>query len=471
MDKDFLKTVSQGLSRRDALKLSAILAASPLLASSLEAEDEQNETKKPIKTKAKILIVGGGDAGITISARLSRLLETPDITIIEPRAKHFYQPGQTLVGGGVWDLDDIAFDTADFIPSGVKWITQKAQSFDPSHNMVHLESGEKVPYDYMVLCTGLELRYDFIEGMKQDLLGTKNIHSIYKPEASAHVFSGFKDLVEKAKTQKVNALFTHPNTPIKCGGAPKKIMYLAEHYLREQGVRDNVNLTFLPAGGKYFGLDSYDKAIKKQFEEKGLKASFRHDLTKIDSEKGIATFDHKYEVKGEWDEDLEEFDIIAKQKNIELEFDFIHVTPPMQTHKVVKDSELSWKKGGLGAAGLIDVDEYTLQHKQFSNVFGAGDVIGTRFGKTGGSVRKQAPVVANNLVCLIEGKPFSHKYNGYTVCPLVTGYGSVMLAEFDYDGEAPSFPLDPAQSRWLWWLLKVYALKPMYFNGMLRGRM
>lgn len=456
------------LSRRDALKLSALLASTPLWAG--EA-NQTEETFTKVTTRARIVIVGGGDAGITIAARLAKILDASNITIIEPHTVHYYQPGQTLVAGGVWELEDITYETQSYIPQGVQWIKQKAVQFQPDRNCVIVEDGQEIMYDYMVLSTGLSLRFDRIEGLAFEDFSKEGMYSIYDAALSARVFEGLKTLAQKAKTQKVQALFTHPNTHIKCGGAPKKIMFLAHDYLKEQGVRENVTMTFFTPGNSYFGIEPYDTAVDQLFKEKNMHIRFRHDLKSIDTTSNTATFEHMAEVQGEWDEDLEEYDTTLQPTNVTQAFDFIHITPPMQAADAVKASPLAWQKGSNGAMGLIEVDEYTLQHKRYPNVFGAGDVIGTRFGKTGGSARKQAPIVVRNIVRLIEGKIPDALYDGYTVCPIITGYGKVLLAEFGYEGVQTTFPLDPAQERWIWWLLKVYGLKTMYFNGMLKGRM
>lgn len=465
-EKELLSRLPKSLNRREMLKLSAALGTAALL-NPLRADGPKAPNTEPDQSKASIVIAGGGDAGITIAARLRKLLPKATITIIEPRALHYYQPGQTLIGGGVWTIDDIQYETRSVIPQGVKLLAQKVARFEPQENRLQLDNQQIITYDFLVVSTGLQDNFQAVEGIS-DLT---QINSVYTPATANNTFTAIKELAEQAKERKVKALFTQPATPIKCGGAPKKIMYMAEHYLRHKGVRENVDITFMTPGSAYFGVDPYEKAVKQQFGERGLNIAFGHELTALDSTAKQASFIHRYEEQGAYDKDLEEYDMIAKEETRNIGFDFIHVVPAMRAHQVVKESPLAWQKGTSGKYGLLEVDEKSLQHKRFPNVFGAGDVIGTRFGKTGGSVRKQAPVVAQNIADLASGKEPSAAYDGYTVCPLITGYGSVMLAEFNYDGAAPSFPLDPAQERWIWWLLKLYGLKPLYFQGMLKGIM
>ena len=467
------------LSRRDAMKY---MAVTPLAASALVGAGTATEAIASGAT-GKIVIVGGGLAGMSTAARLTNTLSNPDITVIEPDPLSVsYQPGQTLVAGGVWDRDEIVYHRDDFVPNGVTLIKDKVVSFDPDNNKVMTAGGQEVPYDYMIVATGLKLNYGGIEGLEgeitsagsdnavvTDKVGKNGLYSIYFQDGAAATWKGIQELIEKAKNhtgpEKLQALFTHPNTPIKCGGAPKKIMYLTHARLVEAGVRDKVELTFLPNGTAMFGVPEYHEAIVKQFEARGFKWHYAHNLVKIDTDAKVATFDHHWQEKGAYDEDLEEYTMITKHEMVDKKYDFIHVTPPMKAPDEVGNSPVGSGKG------WVPVTKETLQHVKYPNVFSLGDVAAVPMGKTGGSARKQYKVVVDNLISQMEGKPLEAKYGGYTVCPLITGIGTVMLAEFDWSKKpTPSFPLDPTKERWIWWVLKVYMLKPMTIYGMLSGR-
>ncbi len=470
------------LSRRDAIKL---MGMSPLAAGVIASAGTAAGTEAIASdAKGKILIVGGGLAGMSTAARLSNSLASPDITVIEPDPKSVsYQPGQTLVAAGVWEPEDIVFKRDDHLPSGVKLIKDRVVSFDPDNNSVTTASGDTVSYDYLVLATGLMLNYGAIKGLKGEItssgadnddvlekVGKEGVHSIYFQDGAAKTYDGIKELIAKAKAhtgdEKLQALFTHPNTAIKCGGAPKKIMYLTHARLEEAGVRDKVELTFLPNGSSMFGVKEYHDAILEQFKARDFKWQYRHNLIEIDTEKKRAVFDHHWEEKGAYDEELEEYDVITKHERVEKSYDFIHITPPMKAPDAVAKSPLGSPKG------WVPVTKETLQHLKFDNVFTLGDVAAVPMGKTGGSARKQYKVVVDNLITVMEGKSkLPAAYDGYTVCPLITGLGTVMLAEFNWSKKpTPSFPLDPAKERWIWWVLKVYLLKPMTVYGMLSGR-
>ncbi len=473
----------KGISRRDALKVAGLGSATFLMGNGTEAEAATIASASD--AKGKILIVGGGLAGISTAARLTSSLSNPDITVIEPNPLSVcYQPGQTLIGAGVWEKEDIVYNTKDYLPSGVKMIKDKVIEFDPENNKVMTAGGETISYDFLIVATGLVLDYGAIKGLDgvglssepnaevSQKIGKNGVHSIYYADGAVNTYKGVQELIKEAKTgKKLKALFTHPNTPIKCGGAPKKIMYLTEARLREAGVRDNVDMSFYPNGGKMFGVPEYHDAIVKQFEARNMKWEYKNNLVEIDVNTKKAIFEKRWLEKGEYDPDLEDYDMIPMSKRIERDYDFIHITPPMRAPDAVKNSSLAWQKGSASKGGWVELNKETLQHTRYKNVFGLGDVAGIPMGKTGGSVRKQYKVLVDNLVLAMEGKELTAKYAGYTVCPLITDIGTVMLAEFDWTKKpTPSFPLDPTQERYIWWLLKVYALKPMTIHGMLSGK-
>lgn len=477
------KHEEEQMSRRDAIKFMGI---SPIAAGVIAGAGSGVATDLVASdARGKVLIVGGGLAGMSTAARLSNHLSDPDITVIEPDPLSVsYQPGQTLVGGGIWEKEAIVYKRDDHRPDGITLIEDTVVEFDPDNKNVTTAGGQKVDYDYMIIATGLTLNYGAIKGLKGDItsaqadngmvrknVGKDGVCSIFFQDGATETWTEIQALIEKAKAhtgeEKLQALFTHPNTPIKCGGAPKKIMYLTDARLREAGVRDKVEMTFLPNGSSMFGVKEYHDAILQQFKERDFNWEYKTNLIAIDTENSVATFQNRWNEQGDYDEDLEEYDMIVRTKEIEKKYDFIHITPPMKAPDAVGNSKVGSGKG------WVPVVKETLQHVKYKNVFCLGDVAAIPMGKTGGSVRKQYKVVVDNLISVMEAQTdeLPAAYDGYTVCPLVTGLGTVMLAEFNWTNKpAPSFPLDPTQERWAWWMMKVYALKPMTIYGMLPGR-
>ena len=468
------------MSRRDAFKY---LTLSPMAASILATSTVASSELRASDAKGKIVIVGGGLAGISTAARLNNALSDADITIIEPDSlSPSYQPGHTLVAGGLWDISEVKYNLEDKIPNGVKLIKGYATAFDPKNNKLTVDGNQEVSYDQLVVATGVVLDYKAIKGLdgvitstgdfdkaKESGIGSNGLHSMFYQDGASATWDGIQELIAQAKvhkgTKKLQAVFTHPNTAIKCGGAPKKIMYLTHSRLVEAGVRDKVEMTFYPNSGKMFSVPEYNEAIIKQFKERDFKWNFKHNLTAVDVKNKVATFDKQGEKQGEYDDDLEEYDVIKTHENIEVSYDFMHVTPPMKPAEAIGSSPIGSPRG------WVPVRKETLQHVKFDNVWSLGDVAAIPLGKTGGSIRKQYKIVVDNILAAMEGKKeLPAKFDGYTVCPFVTDIGKVMLAEFNWTMKpAPSFPLDPTQERWIWWLMKLYALKPMTVVGMMKG--
>ena len=407
---------------------------------------------------ARIVIVGGGTAGITVAARLCRAIKNPKVTIIEPSEQHVYQPGQTLVGGGVFTHDQIVRNERNYIPAAARWVKESVVAFHPEQNAVVTSSGQRIGYDYLIVAPGLQLNFDQIAGLA-GYLGKDGICSIYTLNDAVRTWQmidGFKG---------GNAIFTFPATPIKCAGAPQKIMYLADDMFRRHGVRIDSHITYATAGPRIFGIDAYVGPLNQVADRKKIERKYQHQLVEVRPGKKEAVFSVTRE-KIQGDQKVQE-----KVQEV-MPYDLLHVVPPMSAPTFVQTSPLAHMEGP--DKGWLKVDRFTLQHLDYPNIFGIGDVIGVASTKTGAAIRKQAPIVVHNLLAAIDGRDAAvsfQKYTGYTSCPLITGYRKLILAEFDYSGKpAPSIPWNSTKERLSGWLIKVYALPALYWHGMLRGR-
>jgi sulfide:quinone oxidoreductase len=392
---------------------------------------------------SQILIIGGGAAGITVASQLKNKEQNLDIIIIEPADNHYYQPAWTLVGAGVYKFEDTVKNEQDLIPPGVKWIKDFAESIDPEQNLVTTKTGTQVKYDYLVVCTGIYPDWDAIKGFKE-ALGKDGVTSNYIKGYADYTW----ELIQNFPGG--NAVFTFPAGAIKCPGAPQKIMYLADEAFRRQGVRNKTKIIYGNATGKMFGVPTYCQPLEKIVERKNIEVKYFHNLVEIKPQSKEAIFHITQE---------------NSQEEVVIKYDLLHVSPPMTPPDFIKNSKIA------NAGGWIDVNKDTLQHNVYSNIFSLGDVSSLPTSKTAAAIRKEAPVVVENLLASLKQEKLEQKYNGYACCPLVTGYGKTIMAEFDYDKKPlPSFPLDPTQERFTMWLIKKYVLPWLYWNRMLKGK-
>ena len=394
-------------------------------------------------THFQILIVGGGNAGISTAAQLHRKRKDLQIAIIEPSDKHYYQPAWTLVGAGIFDVNKTIRSEASVMPEYVTWIKEAAASFEPEKNTVVTSAGNTYTYDYLIVAPGIQLNWGAVKGLKESI-GKNGVTSNYSYQYAPYTYECLKNLREGD-----TILFTAPSTPTKCGGAPQKVMYMTADFLRKKGMLKHVSLEFLSGGSMLFGVKKYAASLQKMVDKYGIGLHFKHDLIAIDGEKKLATF----KLMNGWGD-----------VTVTVKYDMIHVTPPQSAPDFIRQSPLA------DAKGWIDVNKFTLQHTKYQNIFALGDATNTPNAKTGAAVRKQVPVLVANLVALIENKTMEGKYSGYGSCPLTVGYGKLVLAEFGYDNKVmETFPFDQAKPRWTMWLLKRYILPWLYWHKILKG--
>ena len=417
------------------------------LSNILAAEDVRRDGQRPRGPHYDVLIVGGGAAGISAASSLLARVKDLSIAIIDPAEVHYYQPGWTLVGAGVFDKNATVKTMASLIPEGVEWIKAAVGTFDPDNNRVTLEDSRPIHYDRLVVAPGIKLDWHGVEGLVETL-GHNGVTSNYRFDLAPYTWK----LVREMKQGR--ALFTQPPMPIKCAGAPQKALYLSCDHWAGSGVLDNVEVEFFNAGEVLFGVKEYVPALMSYIEKYKANLNFGHRLVKIDGE-----------AKTAWFETSDENGAI---RQVESAFDMIHVCPPQCAPDVVRESPLA------DAAGWVDVDQNTLRHKTYDNIWGLGDAMNAPNAKTAAAARMQAPIVANNLLEDMGAISGIAHYNGYGSCPLTVERGKIVLAEFGYGGKLlPSFPrwvINGQQPSRLAWMLKEKILPPIYWKAMLKGK-
>ncbi len=419
----------------------------------------------------EILIIGAGTGGLMTAARMKKLDPKLTIGIIDPADTHYYQPAWTLVGAGTFDFKKTARPMADLIPDGVTWIKDAVSGFDPENNSISTKENGSISYDYLVVSPGLVMEPSMIKGLEDALKSGAVCSNYTDPEHTWKQLQAFKG---------GNAIFTQPATPIKCGGAPQKIAYLAADYIRKNDLASKTNLMFATPGTTIFGVPVIRETLMKVIRRYGMHFHPYHNPVEIDGINKIVYFtdktpeDHSSfiaEQGSSWDAQNAFGATKTDDGRIAIKFDLLHLAPPQAAPKFIRESALA------NEAGWLDVHKHTLQHIKYANIFGVGDVTSVPTAKTGAAIRKQVPVVIDNIFKLRKQNSLGNKsYDGYSSCPLVTAYGKMVLAEFDYDNNFTPDPklkqmlvFDSSKEHWRLWMLKKFGLPYLYWNKMLKG--
>ncbi len=394
----------------------------------------------------KIVIAGGGNAGLSVAAQLLRKDKSLQISIIDPSEKHYYQPAWTLVGAGIFDINKTIRNEKDVIPAGTTWIKDAVEQFFPEENKVVCKSGAAYFYDVLIVCPGIQIDWNKIKGLKETL-GKNGVTCNYSFDMAPYTWELIKNF--KGGT----AVFTNPSSPIKCGGAPHKIMYLACDYWRKQGILDKCDVHYLSGGSVIFGVKEYAATLTTVLEKDHIKPHYSVNVTATDGVSKTVFYEEK--------------DANGVMLNKEMKFDFCHAVPPQSAPDFIKKSVLA---DANNAYGYVEINKSTMQHSRFPNVFALGDCVNAPCSKTGAAIRKQAPVVVKNVLSLLNNQQLSAEYTGYSACPIPTQYGKLMLAEFDYTNTPKmTFPFNQAIPRWTMWILKTKILPWLYWNKILKG--
>jgi len=391
-------------------------------------------------TSYQVVVAGGGSGGVAVAARLAEKLGPGKVAVVEPKDVHWYQPMWTLVGGGAKDFSQSERKQADVTPKDATWVREKVAEFNPDTNSVILSDGSELKYESLVVAVGLELKLGKVPGLEELLYDPKsNVSTNYLPTTCTKTFEMLKNF------KGGRAIFTHPSGQIKCAGAPQKIMYLVDEYLRKANLRNKSEIFFYTATPAMFAVDKYRLSMEEVVRKKQIEAKYQQELISLPAD-GTAVF-----------KDLKtgESDTVS--------FDFMHVTPPQGPFDVVKNSKLGDNDG------WVDVNKHTLQSTKYDNVWALGDCSSIPTSKTAAAVAEQNFILVNNILAKDKGD-FMY-YNGYTSCPLVTGYSSLVLAEFDFDKKpVETFIFDQGKERWSMFQLKSHVMPRIYWDFMVKGK-
>ncbi|PID62899.1 MAG: pyridine nucleotide-disulfide oxidoreductase [Gammaproteobacteria bacterium] len=402
--------------------------------------------------KVHIVILGCGLAGLASAHRLRNNLPNAKITLIDAKIEHNYQPGYTLVATGVWtDLSKVKAKNADLLPKDIQWIQSQAKVINPDNQTVEMADGKTVKYDYLVVATGLDLRYDLIEGFDVNALGQKGLGSVYhSPEGAQKTWQA----MDAFRQQGGQAVMTLAPTVMKCAGAPLKMTFMLVDRLNQTGTAGASKVDFFAPGKAVFSVPVVNKNVLERWKKLNpvVNVNYKHTLKAVDIDAQKATF-------------------TSENGDVVKDYGFLHVVPPMTAPALIRENtDLALQKVCADKDWLA-VSKDTLQHLRYPNIFGLGDINATPKGKTAATVKKSAPVMVNNLLNTIRGKAPDMVFDGYTSCPLLIREGAAMLVEFNYKNElTPSFSfVDPLQESYFAWYLEEVMLKPAYLS-VLKGK-
>lgn len=398
----------------------------------------------------KVVIVGGGSAGATVAAHYARKLPVGSVAVIEPSKQHFYQPLWTLVGGGFKNVEESVRPMGDVLPPGVDWLPTAVAGFDPSNDRLSTTDGKKVSYDYLVVATGIQAKWGKVKGLTEALGDGRVVSNMsFKTAPMTH------EAVQALHSG--HALFTMPKGVVKCPGAGHKVCYIAEDQLRRAGKRPAVGVTLALAGDKVFGIPRYAATIQELVKERDIAVKLNTNLIEVRGRRQEAVF----EILGQMGQ------VIGEEV---ARYDMLHVTPPQGPLDVVAQSQLANEEG------WVAINQETLQHPRYPNVFGIGDCAAVPTSKTAAAAAAQFLVLRDNLDALLDGRSAQPqaKYDGYSCCPLVTKEGACMMMEFGYGGKimetfTPLGLVDQSKEDFGMWLVKKEALPWAYWNVMTKG--
>ncbi|XP_011312197.1 sulfide:quinone oxidoreductase, mitochondrial [Fopius arisanus] len=401
---------------------------------------------KEIHYSCKILVVGGGTGGCTMAAKLSRKFDkAPNhVIVVEPSEIHYYQPMFTLIGGGLKKFQSSRRFMGDVLPKKAQWLKDSVTIFDPESNKVMTNNGDTIQYEIMIVAMGLQLDWAKIPGLVDALNDPDSqVCSIYGPETVQGVFDKIK------KTTKGSAIFTFPNSPVKCPGAPQKIAYIAEDFWTKRNHRKDMEVVYNTALPVIFGVKKYADALWAVCERRNIRVNLQSSLIEINNFKKEAIFKN----------------LKNPGEKITQKYSFLHVCPPMGPPDVLKNHPALTNE-----AAFLAIDAKTLKHCRFNNIYGIGDCTTTPNSKTMAAIASQAKIVEKNILNELKGKAVQGVYNGYASCPLVTAPGKCILAEFDYNLQPlETFPVDQKKEMWIMYFMKKEMFPFLYWNFMLKG--
>ncbi len=389
---------------------------------------------------ADVVVIGGGNAGIALAARL-RDSGFDDVAIIEPKVTHHFRPLLSYVGAGLSSTKEMSRKQVSVMPAGVRWIRDAAAAIDADTRLVTLASGATMTYRDVVLTPGSEPDWEAVPGSAQAMLS---------PSASTNYVVDLApktwELIQELRSGR--AVFTLPDGPAPCPGAGQKILYMACDYWRSQGVLDDIEVTLVTPDADISENAKIATRLRVWVERYGIRVLASSQVDRVDAT-------------------AQTLDITGPGGTTTLPYDFWHMTPTHKPQPWIEAAGLS----SAGAAGYVDVDPLTLRHRRIPTVWACGDTAETGASRSGGALREQTEVLAKNLISARGATEMGEEYSGYSVCPYTVSRSQVLFFEFDRDRALrPSFPLMWQRASRLLFFGDRRVLPQIYWHRILNGK-
>ena len=392
----------------------------------------------------RLLVLGGGTAGTMIVNKLRRSLDAGEweLTIVDQDDAHHYQPGYLFLPFGTYTADQVTRSRHAFLPDGVDFVVGAVDLIDAAAGTVALVGGRSLPYDYLVIATGVTPRPAETPGM----LGTEWRKSIF----DFYSLDGAKALAAALEDFDGGRFVVHiTDMPIKCPVAPLEFTFLADDYFRRRGIRDRVKMVYVTPLSGAFTKPVSSARLGMMLDERNVSVETDFLVERIDPDaKTLVSYDER-----------------------EVPFDLLVTIPLNMGADFIARS-------GLGdELNYVPVDKTTLRSTAYPNIFAVGDASDIPASKAGSVAHFSVEIFCDNFLQLVAGKPMTGAFDGHANCFIESGNGKGLLIDFNYDTEpmtgkypvpivGPFSLLEETRANHLGKL----AFRWMYWNVLLPGR-
>jgi len=357
----------------------------------------------------QIVVVGGGTGGAVLANdladRLGPQIDAGEVavTLVNDGPDHVYKPVWLYVPFGQREPEDGRRRLRDLVDDRVAVRVDRVTDIDTEAKQVRYhEAPDPIDYDHLVLATGSTLAPEEIPGL---VAGGHNYYSESGAEALREELLSFTE---------GHLVLSVVGTPHMCPAAPLEFVFMADDWLRERGLREDVDITYTYPIQRVHGNPHIAEWAQPLMDERDIGTETLFNAESVDTDAGTVT----------------------SMEGTDLDYDLLVAIPPHRGIDLIAES-------GLGDDGWVDVDKHTLEAEAAEDVYALGDAAATGVPKAGSVAHYQAGVVGQRIASEVRGRPATATYDGKTLCFIETGMDAASFVEFDY--EHPPSPAPPSE--------------------------